>query len=471
MPKNGAEWIVAMRHGERADHAIDAVAEANPGLTSSGVDVLPTYADELVANLQDAGVELRNVDVEFIISPFKRCMETAAGVIKRFLAKVQPRSYQIYADLALGEVYGPIRIKGNSAKGVDVVEALRVGDHDAFQHQFAPHFPAPIIIRSAIAVADLPQWGETLPKARIRFKKAIMGNKGKLCIYITHGDALSDVMHKFHPDRTLYSVDFGGFLVFQGSADNDHFEMRAGTRVGILESEQESRRLARRQLQKATYSVDFGGFLVFQGSADNDHFEMRAGTRVGILKSEQESRRLDGRQLQEATSTNLRKNQPLEKELLTLISLANSQLSRKHVYGLTSLSVLAKTADSKANRLMGLSKAYLMHPYESPEAHLALMKLIVEISRPRDATSFTWFKWHAPFGATRSAKVFLEGLQHNMQLKAQVMLAARDAGYAGSLNTQEDFATIARQMLTRLRMVGHTVEVLPEMTNAAITTP
>jgi broad specificity phosphatase PhoE len=399
-----SDWIVVMRHGERADHGVNAVAEANPKLTEHGTQALPTYANELIAKLQEAGMDLSLTEVEFIISPFKRCMETAAGVITQFLSKIRPKSCQIFVDPALGEVYGPIRIKEAGANHVDVVETLRAGCEEAFQREHAIGFPAPLQVRRSIAT--IPQWGESLEQARTRFKRAIMGAKDKLCIYITHGDALSDMMHKCHPERILFRVDFGGFIVFQGLSAEDRFHDVAKSGVDWVEdSEADAHAISPHSLLPASDP-----------------------------------------QSTEAYVTN---------QLPTLVGQAINKLSRASVFGFSSLSVLSETAARKANCLTRLAQDCLKHPLTKVEAHLAMMKLIVALSLPRDATSYTWFKWHAPFGATQSAKAFFQGLQTDVRMKQQVLHAAKEAGYLGALETQQDFANMATQMRTRLSAVRH----------------
>ncbi|XP_048131833.1 uncharacterized protein LOC115731515 isoform X1 [Rhodamnia argentea] len=194
------QHVLVMRHGERADDGADKswwTTVPNPWdapLTDAG----RARALETGRKLRDQlGFPIHRV----VVSPFRRCVETAQGLISGLFpvdagnldngnsADSSASRIKVSIEFGLGELFNNIAIRhpppnpadhGAWGFNIPTIEALIPAE--TLDHTVKPVFN------------ELPQWGETEPKARDRYRHTIRSLADRYpsenLPLITHGEAV-----------------------------------------------------------------------------------------------------------------------------------------------------------------------------------------------------------------------------------------------------------------------------------------
>lgn len=201
-------FIVVVRHGPRkddAEYSADANSDYKGNVPISKEDNSTQVIESAALSMKQAlgsllGRPVESNDLQFVVSPFERCLQTCE-IIKSVLGASGDDKRDI-VDPDFGEVFGPLRIK-----------------------EMKDEYVAPLkkMLQEKVTATDKggklkkqTSWNESIEMAHNRYQKAFdeystAKQSSPIIIIVSHGDSLAAILHAY---CTLYSVDYAGFAIF-----------------------------------------------------------------------------------------------------------------------------------------------------------------------------------------------------------------------------------------------------------------
>ncbi|XP_020590238.1 uncharacterized protein LOC110031403 [Phalaenopsis equestris] len=218
--------VVVMRHGDRID------AEEPLWLARAERPWDPPLTDSGKIRAWTTGKRLRVIGFpvhRIIISPFLRCLQTAAEVITALCCVVDNETQILSMETSAGVVIDPTRVKANIEYGlceVFCMEAMRLtalpkdGIWLSDVSELEALLPAGTIDQSVGPLrTQLPLWEEPLVVARERYHTIIEALADKFplenLLLITHGEAVGVSVSSNLEDAIVYEVDYCAFTHLQ----------------------------------------------------------------------------------------------------------------------------------------------------------------------------------------------------------------------------------------------------------------
>ncbi|XP_048131828.1 uncharacterized protein LOC115731514 isoform X4 [Rhodamnia argentea] len=221
-PHHHHQHVVVMRHGDRLDN-IDRLWPSttprpwDPPLAEVGQARAFETAKGLPAQL---GFPIHRV----VVSPFRRCVDTALGLIAGLSAPdedpdavtgdggIDPSKVKVSIEYGLGELFNNIAIRhpppcpeDHADWGFNIPEIEALIPLDALDNTVKPVF------------SKLPQWGETEPMARDRYLHTIRSLADRYpsenLPLITHGEAVKVTVSTHLEDTARFNImiDYCGY--------------------------------------------------------------------------------------------------------------------------------------------------------------------------------------------------------------------------------------------------------------------
>ncbi|KAF8380538.1 hypothetical protein HHK36_028025 [Tetracentron sinense] len=202
--------VIVMRHGDRLDNVerlwlATAARPWNPPLANSGRERAFGVGKYLRSNL---GFPIHRV----FVSPFLRCVQTAAEVVSALCA-VEVKASQMISDnvaidsskIKVSVEYGLCEIIGRDAIRLDV--APKDGKWGFNISELQALLPAGTVDHSVQSVyKELPKWEESAMDAGARYKKVIQALADKFpsenLLLVTHGEGVMVALSEFLKDPT-----------------------------------------------------------------------------------------------------------------------------------------------------------------------------------------------------------------------------------------------------------------------------
>ncbi|KAI3420762.1 uncharacterized protein J3R85_012463 [Psidium guajava] len=204
-----------MRHGDRLDNVdpswpSTALRPWDPPLAEVGRARAVKMADQLPAQL---GFPIHRV----VVSPFRRCVDTALGLIAGLLATdgdpaaamgdggIDSSKVKVSIEYGLSELFNNMAIRNPSPSpedhgdwGFNIPEIEALIPLDALDSTVKPVF------------SELPQWGETEPKAKERYLHTIHSLADRYpsenFLFITHGEAVKVTISTHLEDAARFKI-------------------------------------------------------------------------------------------------------------------------------------------------------------------------------------------------------------------------------------------------------------------------
>ncbi|XP_030465091.2 uncharacterized protein LOC115684490 [Syzygium oleosum] len=221
-PRHRRQHVVVMRHGDRLDN----VDQSWPSRAPRPWD--PPLAEEGRARALETGKQLPTrlgfPIHRIIVSPFRRCVETALGLIAGLSAPdegpdvamgdggIDPSKVKVSIEYGMGELFNNIAIRhpppnpeDHADWGFNIPEIEALIPLDALDKTVMPVF------------GQLPQWGETEPKAKERYLLTIHSLADRYpsenLLFITHGEAVKVTVSTQLEDATRFKIkmDYCGY--------------------------------------------------------------------------------------------------------------------------------------------------------------------------------------------------------------------------------------------------------------------
>ncbi|KAK6920359.1 Histidine phosphatase superfamily, clade-1 [Dillenia turbinata] len=209
------QHVVVMRHGDRADNVETlwiSTAERpwDPPIVEEGRVRAYCTGRKLRTQL---GFPIHRV----FVSPFLRCIQTAAEVIAALSAVGDDPAVNTTSD---GVQIDPSKIKVSIEYGLCEMlnrEAIRVSPKDGNwgfnMVELEAMLPAGTVDHSVeILDKELPHWEETVLGARNRYKRVIQALADKYpsenLLLVTHGEAVGVAVSAFLKDTSVYEVEY-----------------------------------------------------------------------------------------------------------------------------------------------------------------------------------------------------------------------------------------------------------------------
>ncbi|KAI6706522.1 hypothetical protein NL676_009484 [Syzygium grande] len=236
-PPHRRQQVVVMRHGDRLDN----IEKSWPSRAPRPWD--PPLAEEGRARALETGKQLPTrlgfPIHRIIVSPFRRCVETALGLIAGLSAPdegpdvamgdggIDPSKIKVSIEYGMGELFNNIAIRhpprnpeDHADWGFNIPEIEALIPLDALDKTVTPVF------------GQLPQWGETEPKAKERYLLTIHSLADRYpsenLLFITHGEAVKVTVSTQLEDAARFKIkmDYCGYaqLERQVIRNGDAFE-------------------------------------------------------------------------------------------------------------------------------------------------------------------------------------------------------------------------------------------------------
>ncbi|XP_030465094.1 uncharacterized protein LOC115684492 [Syzygium oleosum] len=232
------QYVVVMRHGDR----LDSVDRSWPSTAPRPWD--PPLAEVGQARALEMGKHLPSrlgfPIHRVVVSPFRRCVDTALGLIAGLSAPdaepnvvtggsgVDPSKVKVSIEYGLGELFNDMAIRhpppspaDHADWGFNIPEIEALIPLDTLDHTVKPVFN------------ELPHWGETEPKARDRYLHTIHSladsYPSENLLLITHGEAVKVAVSTHLEDAARFRIrmDYCGYaqLRRQVLQDGDALEV------------------------------------------------------------------------------------------------------------------------------------------------------------------------------------------------------------------------------------------------------
>ncbi|THU56141.1 hypothetical protein C4D60_Mb11t14130 [Musa balbisiana] len=210
-------WV--MRHGDRIDDQEPLwVAHAkrpwDPPLAEGGLIRAWTAGKRL----RGAGVPIHRV----VVSPFLRCLQTAAEVIRALCCVVDDDSRLLAMETSQDAVLDPSRVKVSIEYGLsEMLNSEAIGSTVAPKDKkWFPHIsdlgallPSGTLDQSAESVyKELPHWEESVLEARKRYVSVIRALADKYpnenLLLVSHGEAIGASITSALEDSMVFDVEY-----------------------------------------------------------------------------------------------------------------------------------------------------------------------------------------------------------------------------------------------------------------------
>ncbi|KAH0456303.1 hypothetical protein IEQ34_014210 [Dendrobium chrysotoxum] len=241
--------VVVMRHGDRID------AEEPLWLSHADRPWDPPLTDAGKIRAWTTGKRLRNIGFpvqRIIVSPFLRCLQTAAEVITALCCVVDDETHLLSMETSAGAVIDPTRVKVNIEYGlceVFCMQAMRLSapPKDGMWlpdvSELEALLPAGTIDHSVEPFKQqLPLWEESLAVARERYRTVIEALADKFphenLLLVTHAEAVGVSISSHLKDVIVYEVEYCAYTHLQRQVYTEH--SKAVTEGGFKLVEQPS---------------------------------------------------------------------------------------------------------------------------------------------------------------------------------------------------------------------------------------
>ncbi|KAH6767498.1 Phosphoglycerate mutase family protein [Perilla frutescens var. hirtella] len=220
--------VVVMRHGDRLDNVVPLWAASaprpwDPPLADDGRVRAFSTGDKLRKQL---GFPIHRV----FVSPFLRCLQTAAGVVSA-LSAVDKKSDDPYDLASNGVVIDPSKIKVSMEYGLsEMMNSLAIRSNVAPKDgvfsfditQCKSVLPAGTIDNAAEMIyKELPKWQETLEGARARYIQVIKNLADKYpsenLLLVTHGEGVGSAVSSCFDDVVVAEVEYCAYSILKRS--------------------------------------------------------------------------------------------------------------------------------------------------------------------------------------------------------------------------------------------------------------
>ncbi|XP_051129243.1 uncharacterized protein LOC127250127 [Andrographis paniculata] len=218
--------VIVMRHGDRLDNssplwAASALRPWDPPLDDNGKVRAFRTGEKLRDQL---GVPIHRV----FVSPFLRCLETAAQAISALCSVGKDSGGS--SDLSVnGMVLDPSRIKVSVEFGLsEMLNTLAIrasvapkdGRFSFNISQCEAVLPAGTVDNSVeLVYKEVPKWQETLEGARARYveviKKLAEKYPSENLLLVTHGEGVGSAVSRFIPGVMVCDVEYCAYSVFR----------------------------------------------------------------------------------------------------------------------------------------------------------------------------------------------------------------------------------------------------------------
>ncbi|XP_039168306.1 uncharacterized protein LOC104430630 isoform X2 [Eucalyptus grandis] len=238
-PHHHQQHIVVMRHGDRLDNVdrswpATAPKRWDPPLAEVGRDRARETAKQLPYQL---GFPIHRI----VVSPFRRCIDTALGLIAGLSAPgedpnavtsdngIDSSKVKVSIEYGLSEMFNDVAIKYPPTNPVDHA------DWKFNNPEIEALIPIDTLDRTVKSVFnELPHWGETEAKARDRYLHTIrsLANSypSENLLLITHGEAVKVALltHLEEAARFEIKVNYCGYIQLRRSVVQSSEALEAG---------------------------------------------------------------------------------------------------------------------------------------------------------------------------------------------------------------------------------------------------
>lgn len=212
--------IIVMRHGERIDNFVPswtstAARPWDPPLTQPG----QVRAFQIGQSIrQSLGLPIHRL----IVSPFLRCIQTAAELVIALSAVNDVRE----SDISDNVLIDPSKVKVSLEYGLceminSIAIRLNVAPKDgnlSFDiSELAAMLPAGTVDNNVEMVyRELPKWEESVLQARARYQQTIKNLADKYptenLLFVTHGEGIEVALSSFKKDVVVDKVQYCGYV-------------------------------------------------------------------------------------------------------------------------------------------------------------------------------------------------------------------------------------------------------------------
>ncbi|KAF8081374.1 hypothetical protein N665_0890s0012 [Sinapis alba] len=238
---NGYQNVIVMRHGDRADHCEPlwvSTAERpwDPPLVHDGKARAFLTGQRIRSQV---GFPIHRV----IVSPFLRCIQTAAEVVAALSAvnldhnamsseDIDNSKLKVAIEFGLCEILNTVAIKSEVAPK-DGKFDFKISDLQAM-------FPEGTFDHNVdMAYKELPQWEESVEGFKERYVNTlnVLADKypSENLLLVTHWGGVGTILYKYFKDGTKYLVDYCGCVELrrQVSKNNESEEFEVVTSHGV----------------------------------------------------------------------------------------------------------------------------------------------------------------------------------------------------------------------------------------------
>ncbi|KAL8542715.1 hypothetical protein ACS0TY_003552 [Phlomoides rotata] len=219
--------VIVMRHGDRLDNAVPRWASSAPRPWD------PPLADDGRIRAFRTGHKFRKLlgfpIHRVFVSPFLRCLETAAEVVTALCA-VDEKSGDPNDVTSNGVVIDPSKIKVSIEYGLsEMMNSLAIRDNVAPENGIFSFdiskckfvLPAGTINNAEMVYKELPRWQETAEGARARYVEVIQTLADKYpsenLLLVTHGEGVGSAVSRSFENVIVAEVEYCAYAVLQRS--------------------------------------------------------------------------------------------------------------------------------------------------------------------------------------------------------------------------------------------------------------
>lgn len=200
--KSRTQKLFVMRHGERKDDAEKSWVDArmwDPPLTDVGAE----QAMKVGEKLRGEGVQITRI----LVSPFLRCVQTVAGVIKGMYPDGTDISkLKVSIEYGLAELMNKVAIR--NPRDPQSTEPW----HLPFEELYSK-LPNGVVDTSVQSILPkLPDWEEATEEGRSRYKNTFLAVSNKFpdenVLCVSHGEGVSSSVKHLRPGVSVYDVKY-----------------------------------------------------------------------------------------------------------------------------------------------------------------------------------------------------------------------------------------------------------------------